>query len=56
LDNDKVKQYGYGLYKLSSESADNWLDGKSYYSSDEGNNWNQLEKGSVQGGAVPYGC
>ena len=56
LDNDKVKQYSYGWYKLSSENSNDWLDGKSYYSSDEGSNWRQLEKGSIQGGAVPYGC
>ena len=56
LDNDKVKQYSYGWYKLSSENSNDWLDGKSYYSSDEGSNWRQLEKGSIQGGSTPYGC
>ena len=56
LDNDKVKQYSYGWYKLSSENSNDWLDGKSYYSSDEGSNWRQLEKGSIQGGSKPYGC
>ena len=56
LDNDKVKQYSYGWYKLSSENSNDWLEGKSYYSSDEGGNWRQLEKGSIQGGSKPYGC
>ena len=56
LDNDKVKQYSYGWYKLSSENSNDWLDGKSYYSSDEGSSWRQLEKGSIQGGSTPYGC
>ena len=56
LDNDKVKQYSYGWYKLSSENSNDWLDGKSYYSSDEGGSWRQLEKGSIQGGSTPYGC
>ena len=55
LDEQLVKQYSYGWYKLSSENSNNWLDGKSYYSSDEGSNWIQLEKG-IQGGSKPYGC
>ena len=55
LETNKVKQYSYGWYKLSSENSNNWLYGNSYYSSDEGSSWSKLEEG-IQGGATPYGC